>query len=225
MNEIVHKIESKILAGGSLKVDAPKVNASDWLIKREESLRPEKKDFILKAFRKRFKNLNVKDADQVYNLCSRSKLLNEWLSNTNLLYVDEVKIPAYAIDLLPTNKVKECYEIISDINDKNSRKAVAIKVLSDTFKDNLRNIENDKTYICDKELTNEVKILILNTTDLPLTLQLAIENFTPAKNDEFPDTRAYAREMLFQYKKSLFQLIKEKPEIDINTVIDELKEK
>lgn len=225
MSETMHNLESKIIAGGVLKVEAPKVNSSDWLIKREESLRPEKKDFVLKAFNKRFPDIKVKDADQVYNLCSRSKLLNEWLSNTNLLYVDQVKIPAYAIDLLDTSKVKECYEIITEINDKNSLKAAAIKALSDTFKENLRKIEDNKDYKCDKQLTNEVKVLILNTTDLPLTLQLAIENFTPAKNDEFPDTRAYAREMLFQFKKSLFKLIKEKPEINIDNVINELKEK
>lgn len=225
MSENIHIIDSKNIKSGSLKVTAPAENAKSWLISREEALRPEKKQYILEKFLKRFPNLKVKDADQVYNLCSRSNFLNNWLSETNLTYVDQVKIPAYAIDILDTKKVKESFDVVNKINELNSKRAAEIKELADNFKNNLRKIEDDSKYKYEGELSNEVKILLLNTTDLPLTLQLAIENFTPAANDAFPDTRAYAREMLYQYKKSLFLLAKEKPENDINIVIKELKEK
>jgi hypothetical protein len=225
MSDNTHVLDSKILKGGVLKVTAPVENSKAWLISREEALRPEKGEYVLEKFLKRFPNIRVKDADMVYSMCSRSAFLTQWLSDINLTYIDQIKIPAYAIDLIDSKKVKDSFDTINQLNSLNAKKAAAIKEASDLFKLNLSKIENDAQYKYAEKLSNEVIILKLNTTDLPLTLQLAIENFTPAANDAFPDTKSFAREMLYQYKKSLFLQIKEKPDMDIEKVIDELKEK
>lgn len=225
MNEEIINLNHKILPGGVLTIEAPKLNPNDWLIKNEEALRPDKGEFVFQAFKKRFPNIKVKNSDQMYKLCSRSALLSQWLANVNLDYIDEVKIPAYALNLLDKNKVESCYKVIKEINSKEALKAKAIKTLSDKFKIDLEEINKNEIYKTTDNLTNEVKIIMLNTNDLPLTLQLAIENFTPKSKDSFPDNKAYAREMLFQYKKRLFSLINEKPEINIQDIIDQLKEK
>lgn len=82
-----------------------------------------------------------------------------------------------------------------------------------------------KKYTSYKFTTPYARVISMNTTELPLTLQLAIENFTPANDVNSPNKKAYARELLIRYKLELIKMIKNDPSININLVIESMQEK
>lgn len=216
---------SGLPGGKNIIIDMPSTNPNDWLITRENSLRPERGEFVLKEFRRQYPSIKVKDIEQMYKVCARSQLLSNWLSLVNADYVQDVKIPGYARNIISSTDIENSRKIIDEINNINKNKSAAIKKAADTFKETLDNIENDEAYKLPTNVDKITKILILNTSDMPVSLQLAIENFVPASNDNFPDTKSYARELLFQYKKSLLTMVKNDSSIDIEGVINKAKGK
>jgi hypothetical protein len=81
------------------------------------------------------------------------------------------------------------------------------------------------------KLTKEIKdkdkflhVLSLNASSLPFSVLLNIEKYVPNDKEEMQESRAmFARECLILYKKGLCQLIKENPQIDILSVIEDNK--
>jgi len=212
------------VSGGTIKMKMPETDPKNWYIVREDSLRPERDTFILERFKKDFPTIKVKDSDQMYRVISRSKMATEWLTFQNLEYVSVVKIPGYARDVISPSVMEKVNLELTSINAVNAKKAKLIKEAADIFKKSLDEIENDENNKLPKTLSAFSKVLALNSSDMPTSVQLAIDNYV--ESDSGKVTRKdYARECLANYKKMLLDLVAKKADIDIMGVVNNLREK
>lgn len=204
------------IAGKDINIQISESN-SDWLFVKDEKYRPDRGEFILDRFLIDYPNIDVKrDINLVYSLCSRSSSLGEWLALQNLDYALIQDEPTYYRDVVSADK----YELISaelkSISLRQSNRAKEESEAASRYKERISEIA--KKYSTAPIKIKEARVISMNSTELPLTLQLAIENFTPAANDN-PNRRAFARELLINYKLALLKIIRVDPDVDIDEVI------
>lgn len=189
----------------------------DWLIIKDEKYRPDRGNFILENFNKDFPQIKVgDDVQKVYSLCGRSTVLIEWLAKKNLEYAliqgeptfyrDEIKVDVY-------KKVSD--ELLANSSRSKLRSQEELSA-AEEYKYKMDKIS--KKYSDYNFIMKESRVISMNSTELPLTLQLAIENYTPASDDS-PNRRSFARELLINYKLKLIKIINEKPDVDIEALI------
>lgn len=65
-------------------------------------------------------------------------------------------------------------------------------------------------------------ITSLKQTDLPISLVLAIENYTPQDSEGSPDKILYARETLINFKLYLLDMLNNDESIDIKQVVEDI---
>lgn len=204
-------------------VPQPSIKEDEWLTIKEEKYRPDKSKFIFERFLKRYPNIKVSNAEQVYALASRSAILNEWLAKANLEYALQENAPTFYRPYVDIDKFNAADFEVKRINKVNASKAVEQAAAATKYKEELASIEGK--YKDQLSTSNNIaKVLALNTTALPLTIQLAIDNYTPAKSSS-PNQRTFARECLINYKIALLQAINKDPKIDVDQLIEDNKVK
>jgi len=191
-------------------------NIDNWLIVKDEKYRPDRGVFVLEKFKEDFPEINVDNIDKVYSLCSRSAALNEWLAKVNLSYALIQNEPTFYRDKIEASRYNLVSEELLKNNSILSSKAREELELAADYRSKMDKIKIKYSKIEYK--SKEARVISMNTTELPLTLQLAIENYTPASDDS-PNRRSYARELLINYKLSLLNVIKENPEVNIDIII------
>lgn len=201
-------------------VKLPEQDPNNWVIRHEDSYRPNKDKYILDMFRNQFPDVKVSDVDQMYKVISRSKTATQWLTIANASYVNIVKVPAFAYDLIKPDQMEGIQKELSGINNINKLKGAAIKAAADDFKTKLKSIENDPQYQLPANMSKYAKVLMLNVSDMPLNIQIAIESYTPKDTMSYPQKSDYAREILGSYKRSLISAIDKDPSINIDALID-----
>lgn len=205
--------------GVDLTVIGPAKDKSEWLINKEDDLRPERAEFIYQAFTRDYPTIKVNNVDKVYALCSRSKLLVDWLAIENAKFSLAVKVPTYIQDNISPETYKTVEEQMTKLNKVQSEKTTVINAAVARFKAEMKAIEDNSVYKVPPTVHPVTKIMLLNSSDLPISISLAIENYTYEGTDDYPDQKAYAREMLIRYKSSLVELWKQDMKIDIDNVI------
>jgi hypothetical protein len=191
-------------------------NIDNWLIVKDEKYRPDRGIFVLERFKEDFPEINVDNIDKVYSLCSRSAALNEWLAKVNLSYALIQNEPTFYRDKIEASRYNLVSEELLKNNSILSNKAKEELELAADYRNKMDKVKLKYSKIEYK--SKEARVISMNTTELPLTLQLAIENYTPASDDS-PNRRSYARELLINYKLSLLNVIKENPEVNIDMII------
>jgi len=191
-------------------------NIDNWLIVKDEKYRPDRGVFVLEKFKDDFPEIIVDSIDRVYSLCSRSSALNEWLAKVNLSYALIQNEPTFYRDKIEASRYNLVNEELLKNNSILSNKAKEELELAADYRSKMDKIKLKYSKIEYK--SKEARVISMNTTELPLTLQLAIENYTPASDDS-PNRRSYARELLINYKLSLLNVIKENPEVNIDIII------
>lgn len=204
-------------------VDDPDKDPNNWLIIKEESYRPDKPKFIEQKFRKDYPNIKIKNADQVYSLASRSAILNEWLAKVNAEYAVIEGAPTYFRDFVEPKDFDNASKEVLKLSTANAAKAKAQAEAASEYKDKL--IQINKEFESKLSTSNNLaKIISLNTTCLPLSIQLAIDNYTPASSSS-PNQKAYSRECLINYKIKLIEALSKDKKLDIDKLITENREK
>lgn len=208
-----------------LGMNAPPVDDKDkWVVIQDESYRPDKDAFILDKFIKDFPDINISgDPQIIYKLASRSTHLNDWLANTNMLYAKGSNIPVYYKNII----TPETFEAISleaqALSAANTKRAIAERDASNKYKAELEKVEQ----VYEKDTIGIVKtaagfVLSLNSTCLPLTIQMAIEKYSPF-DGQSPNQKVYAREMLVRYKTALLAMITKDTAIaDVKKIVEGL---
>jgi len=209
-------INLKIL-NKDIVINIPK-DESSWLIIKDETYRPDRELFVLNEFKNDFPHIDIGDnCSKIYGLCSRSVRLSSWLSSVNLKYSLIQNQPTFYRDHLSQDEFKIVSSDLTKISSLNQLKAAEELKAANEYKNKMELIQ--KKYSTKTFESKYSRIISMNTTELPLTLQLAIENYSPAFNVESPNTKAYARELLIRYKLELIKLLKEDQSLDIDKVI------
>lgn len=184
-----------------------------WYSKRDDDFKPNKPKFVEDRFHDRFSK--VLDYDTITKLVSRSRMLREWYADVISDYILEVDVPEYFQDLIEPKQYKKLSEKVSQYNINNRLKSEKLQKASENYKNECLKIENEFKPKFD-ELTKDslVKILTLNSEDLPIGLQFKLENYTAEKAEDPKTSALYSREMLVRYKIYLLEEAKKGQDID-----------
>lgn len=218
----------------ALTIPAVNTNPNDWLVVKSDSYRPNKNKYVVDAFRKDWPNIfkdfdtvTQKDEqlsfDKISAIASRSKAINEWLSLTTTAYANEATIPNYYIEakVIDSKVYNKAAENILKLSKMAAAKTIELDEAAKEYKEKIKKINS--RYKKDEDAIKEdkiVKVLTLPSNLLPITVQLAIENYVPAQGTNVPDKHTFAREMLANYKIQLLKYIKDNPSIDVDLLID-----
>lgn len=214
---------------GKQKIRIPDISDKDrWKVIRDESYRPERDKFVFEKFIKDFPDFKnkIQQPSKVYSLCSRSAVLNEWLAKTNLEYASTESIPTYFRNSVSTSDWKQVEASLSEYKKIQVEKAKEELEAAKDYRNRLDQIAKEAAQKQSAvSATKYSTIINLNSTDLPLTLQLAIDNYSPAANTQAPTQKTFAREILVEYKLALIDIVKNDSNVDIDKVIEENKTK
>lgn len=222
-------LETKI-NGTVIKVPDIEQDAEKWFISKEEAYQPDKDAFIEERFKKDHPIIKGANADTIYALCSRSSTLANWLASVNVEYAQSAALPSFYSDLVTPSDYKVTMEVITGINKVEAERAKELQKAAIAYREAIKTINVEKDAEVKKirdtagTIATPLEIILMNTTKLPLTLQLAIENYTP-KDRKAPSRRAYAREVLINYKRTLLDIWVKDKKFNISKAIDELASK
>lgn len=214
-----------------LVIESIDVNDKDsWKVVQSEDYRPDRSEFLLKKFKEDFPHQSqaVTSFEMISSLASRSKRVNEWLIGAQSEYVLQVSTPQYLKDIVSPTDFKKASETITKLNHNATNKSNEELKAVQNYKLEMQRIEEKYEKLNQPLLKDKVvKILTINSTLLPISLQLMIENYVPAVTSASPDKKTYAREVLTQFKITLLKLISDpnSKDIDLDLLLKELSEK
>lgn len=229
MNKIPDsKIQSlmtfKITSGGKVyEVNNISNNSEDWTIIEQQSFKLNKRDIILSKFKSEFE-FDVNSYEELVECCSRSRVYSKWLINANLLYSEESQVPLFLKDLIEPKEYSSIQSKLSEINANYSTYSKKKKILSEKYKNELKIIEEEEERAITKIKGHSkyLKVLSMDSTYLPFSLQILINRYTPNDSEKVAESRiSYGREVLIQYKRTLCEIIKDDPTVDIDSIIEE----
>lgn len=203
-----------------------------WTIKESETIISDVEEVIVSEFVKDFPRIKLPEGTineqytLITKLVSRNSSLLEWYAAKKLVYSESKQLPKYLegfVDPKEFNKIREQLTSISDVVKESVSKR---QIASDNYKQKLKAIDAEESERIGKIVRDNqvLKILLLDSSKLPLTLSLAIENYTPVDDvdDVAQNKRLYVRETLIQYKIALLKYLKENPNADIDKIVNEL---
>jgi hypothetical protein len=191
---------------------------NDYLIIKDEQYRPDKSEFVFNRFLMDFPHLvQVRDVQMVYSLASRQNNLAEWLAKVNLDYALQQNEPTFYRDHVDPKEYETISGDIQETSIRNRNRANEEVAAALEYKSKMANIA--KKYDKFNYKSKYSRIILMNTTELPLTLQIAIDSYNPAEDPDLVSQKTYAREMLVQYKLALINYLKQNPQVDIDSLI------
>jgi hypothetical protein len=220
----MQNFSSKTVFIGDLEVKLPDETLDNWVVVKQQSIKYVKGDIILEKFNKDFPHAVVDSYDVICDLASRSTKISEWLVNANTIYSELAEMPLYLDGLVEPKIYKGLTQDIQRINETIGSFSQSRQQLAEKYKNELKILEKKE-----KEAINKIKgdnkflrVLTLNTTSLPLTLQLMINGYSPSNSENLQESqKVFAREMLINYKVSLIKKIIEDPNFKVDIVIDD----
>lgn len=220
-NYVFTEINDKFaLSDPSMIIDTIPKNKDQYYTVMEEKYRPDKDNFVFSKFLEDFPNIKAADATVVYKLASRSSVLNEWLQTVNLMYSQFANEPTFYRDYVSAEGFDSVVQLYPKMNMILRADATARFDAVTNYRKKLGELDTALTTALKPFRSNKVmRIITLPSSDLPLSLQLAIENFTTATDVQVVDSKAYAREVLIRYKMSLLSAVSNDPNIDIESII------
>lgn len=201
--------------------------SQDWVISKSESYIPDRDKEVLTEFKKKFPLLKVESAKDIFDLASRNKGIQEWLANFNIKFNLEIKVPYAFKNKIEAKEFSKLASNIKKINEARVTETTETNKASDEFKAKLSQIRKKSKDTIEglKAKDQRLKILMLNSNDLPASISLAIAKYTPSAEDkDAPSQKAFAREILINYQLALLDVLTANQEVegfDIQSVIDE----
>jgi len=218
-------------SGVKIPVTMPEQDHNNWTTIAELKYRPDRDKFVLDAFNAAYPNLKVTDAEQVYRLSSRSTAIRDWLVDVQVKYAQQATEPSYLHGIVDPKDYEKASKQIQGLNEIEQDRALKLQKAAEEYKSKVDNINKE----FDTKVVNKVgddkliKILTLKTNELPVSIALAIDNFTPptvtSTSPVAPDSKSYGREMLVQYKIALIKKLNSDPNFDLDKFINEAAQK
>jgi hypothetical protein len=203
-------------------VKDPDGDFKDWTVVKQESYKLGKRELILNKFKEDFPQFEINDYDELTNTCSRSSAFTEWLINANLVYADQAQTPLFLKDIVEPTKFQSLQKDLTDINKIISVSSIKKRKLADKYKVDLKVLDDEEKSSVNKVKKKDkyLKVLSINSTSLPFTLQLQIERYVPKDSENVQESRdVFAREILINYKRMLCKIVKDDPNVDIDAII------
>lgn len=210
-----------------IDIKKPTKDSDNWYVIQQESFTIDKNDFILTKYNEDFPKSKIDNYDMFELVLNRSSKLQEWYSLVSLQYTDSIQLPVAYKDLFKPEEYKGFFKDIQSYKNNLAKESAEIEELSNKFKKDV-NIIKQKYFNKNKEIVDSNKfypIITMNATQLPLSIQIEIESYTPKTGDITQQKSVFAREYLINYKRSLIEFVKTNPNVNIEEVIEEFRVK
>lgn len=200
-------------------------NVDEWYASKEQEYVPDRQKFIMEKFQLDFPDIKIDDFDKLTRLVGRNLSVKEWFARANAEYAADVRLPGYLKDLISNEQYDKTSKMIVEYNDMNKKESAESAKKSEQYKKDMEEIreryaQKRKSYIDKDKL---LFILTLPAEKLPLSISLAIENFTPKDASDQREKRLFAREMLIKFKLALIKALQDGK--DVVAIVDELNGK
>lgn len=225
---MVKRVFSFNAGENSIDVEQPDIDFENWTIVQEESISYDKPQFILDEWNKEFPDNQIDSYEKLVAVASRSKAMTLWLIDSNAKYSDYTQLPLFLENLISPKEYVALTTDIIEVNKVVADYSIKRQNLAKDYQQKLRKNESEEKETLDKIKSKSklLQIMTLKQELLPLTLQMAIENYVPSDQTIMQESRrVYAREILIKFKKALVQELIKNPKLDVNNVIkmNELK--
>jgi hypothetical protein len=217
---------------GNFVVKDVGVKEDDWVVVKSQSVTFDKNDYFIREFNKDFPNFELLGSSSfekftfLAEACARSPIMREWFAATSVKYSDTTQLPLYLKDKVAPSDYKKYVAKILDIKDELSQIVKSRNELAKAYNESLKQLKAEEDDIISRSIgqDNVLKILFLNTESLPFSIQLKIQGYEPknANIDVATSKRRLAQEYLVQFKTGLLDLVREKPDIDLDSVLSEV---
>lgn len=214
-----------LVVAGDFTVFEPPTDSEKWITIESESYIPSREEFIVQAFKVDFPHLTSVDTlEKIGNLSSRSPALSEWLARNQALYAIDAEVPLWASNFIPATQLKSIQSSLKAKGTILKECALERERLANQYQEALRAVnERQKIDLGRLQNKNYVMAFSADSSTMPLSVQLAIENFTPTSNTEGPQKRAYAKELLTQWRQHLlYKVHSSGGQFDVQNYIDEM---
>jgi hypothetical protein len=214
---------------GVLNIDEVGPDEDGWVTIKSQSVTFDKTSFFVGKFNEDFPayNLSGSNDDEQFTflseLCARTPAMRKWFASVSVIYSNTSQLPLYLKDEVSPEEYKsvqnktlalkdQLAEVIKERNDEARKYTAALERL----REKELNITRKAT-----GADNIMKINLLNTEALPLSLQLKIQAYMPAGQDiEVADgRRRLAQEYLARFKVELLKLNRNVPDLDVDEVV------
>jgi len=135
----------------------------------------------------------------------------------------DAQTPSYLLPYIPPKEFVKTQKSVLALNKISGAESNEINNASIEYQNKLKSIrakfDSQRSKL---KMDNKIlKVLTVPSTSLPLSIQLVIENYTPQDTKHAPSKRAFARELLTDYKIFLLQKLKSNPKIDLDKFIED----
>jgi hypothetical protein len=218
---------------GDLNIDDVGPDEDGWVTIQSQSVTFDKTSFFIGKFNEDFPayNLSGSNDDEQFTflseLCARTPAMRKWFAAVSVIYSNTTQLPLYLKDKLSPGDYKsvqdkmlilkdELAEVIKERNLEAAKYTAALERLRQKELDIAR-----KTTRAD----NVMKIMLLNTEALPLSIQLKIQAYMPSGQDlDVADgRRRLAQEYLAKFKCALLDLNEKDPNLDVEALVKEIE--
>lgn len=218
--------------GSIIEIPDASDKMDEWVVKVAETTTYSKEIVIVKSFNDSFPNIKLlgnndnEKFEYLSKLVSRSDKLLQWFTLEKLKYSELSQLPSYLTDLVDPKEFKGIQEEITTVNDTISEYTLKRRKATEKYKSELKTLDDEMNSIIDSKIKDNkvIKILTLTSQSLPLCMVNAIESYNAQTSDsDFEEKKKlYGRELLTKFKVKLLELIKEKPDLDLDMLIDDL---
>lgn len=223
------KFESK---QGIIEFEEVGVNEDDWITIKSQSVSFDKCSFFVDAFRRDYPAFNllgsndVEKFDFLAEACGKSPTFRNWFASVSIKYSDTTQTPLFLKNRVAPDEYKVLMDQVLVIKNELSQIVKSRNDLAIEYNRNLTRLKEQEDRIVSRLIgqNSTLKILYLNSECLPFSIQLKIQGYNPQNVDTDITTskRRLTQEYLAKFKIALLDLVKEKPEVDIDALLDEL---
>lgn len=203
------KSEKISIGTGDKRIDVELINKpiNEWYVSVEEDYKPDYRKFIIDKFEEKYPMLKGKyDWTQLNSLISRNEQLLKYKATVDGEYAISASIPKYYEDIVDKDQYTTARNKLSKLKDLEAKRAQALIKASEDYKQKCSDINEDYDKELDEFDVDPVTMIAsLPSTKLPLSIQMLIEDYSPADTSDSNTKRKFAREMLVRYKIALLK--------------------
>lgn len=206
--------------GRKFVVSDPSPDFENWYTVEKESVTIDKSEFILELWAKDFPHIKVKDYDQLNQICSVTKVGRKWKANASAQFILAVQMPNFLAGVVKPDRYDKVKASLAKINQAYSIHGDKAKKLAKEYDAKVlaNDAELNKTL---EQITSDklIRAITLRAEELPLSTQLEISNYTPKDGDFSQSREKFAREVLYNFQRTLALIVESDPSVNLEAII------
>lgn len=191
----------------SIEVELINKPLNEWYVSIEEDYKPDYRKFITDKFEQKYPALLGKyEWTQLNSIISRNEQLLKYKALVDGEYSITANVPKYYEQVVDKDQYSAARIKLSELKKIEANRAQELISASEDYKEICTRIDAKyEKKLSEFDFDNITLIASLPSTKLPLSVQMLIEDYSPADTADSNTKRKFAREMLIRYKIALLK--------------------